>query len=173
MARFFRYVLSLCQRKGCYFFLAFFYLSGLLLGITIAFTAGDVNLNLMRGIPHASVSIVGSLCITILPFLLSAIAVSISKPWLLLVISFAKGFLFSFIAFTAMQSFGNAGWLIRCLLCFSDGLFLPVLYFYWLRRISGRSTASCCETMLFLPLAVLIGSIDFRIISPFLARLIN
>lgn len=172
MARFFHHGLPLWWRKGSACFLALSWFLGLLSGAAIFFSAGIAYFSWMRGVLHGSVSIVGLLCVTVLPFLLSAFAVFISEPWLLLPISFGKALLFSFISLCVLESFGSAGWLVRWLLMFSDLLFVPVLYWFWHRHISGEHCFSGSVSLLLLSLCILIGSIDFCYVSPYLANLI-
>ncbi|MGM9651200.1 MAG: hypothetical protein ACI3VX_04595 [Faecousia sp.] len=173
MARFFCPDLPNLWHKGCRFFLAGFWVSGFLCGILVYLSAGRTLVSLMRSTPMASVSIVGMLCVTTLPFLFSATAVFLSKPVLLLPICFGKAFLFAFVSMGIFQAFGSAGWLFRWLLLFSDCASVPVLYWFWLRHISGDRPLIGWEAAWLCSLAVLTGSIHFSVISPFLAGLIE
>lgn len=172
MARLFHRNSPPWRRKYRAAVLAFCYLSGLLSGISIFRCAGGYPDSLMRSALSAPVSIVGLLCVNLLPFLFSAFAVFVSRPGLLYLVSFADALVYGFIALGVMRCFGSAGWLIRWLLCFSGSASAPVLYFYWLRNL--RSDAfSTSKTAGIFSLLLLIGSVDFCLISPFLARLIN
>lgn len=173
MTRFFCSDLPHRWRKGCHFVLAFFWLTGLVSGILVCLSAGDSFVSWMRSTVYWSVSIVGLLFVTIFPFLISAFAVFISRPGLLLPICFCKAFLFSLVSMGTVQAFGSAGWLIRCLLLFSDCVSVPLLYWYWLRFLPGTRTFCGWETVAILALGALIGSVDYRIISPFLVHLIK
>ena len=173
MARFFCLDLSKLWRKGCRFFLACFWLSGILCGVLAFLSAGRTLVSLMRSTLLVPVSIVGMLCVTILPFLLSAFAVSLSKPVFLLPICFGKAFLFAFVSIGILQAFGSAGWMFRWILLFSDCVCVPLLYWFWLRHISGVRSLYGGEAALMCALGLLIGSVNFSIISPFLAGLID
>lgn len=173
MARFFHHDLPEWWRKMSTVFLAFSWLAGLVSGIFAFSAAGDTFLPLMRSCLYGSVSIISLLCVTILPFLFSTLAVYVSEPWLLLAVSFGKAFLFSLIAVGISVSFGSAGWLMRLLLMFSDFCVLPLLYWFWLRHISGQRVFNGFEIAAVLSLFVLIGSVDYCVISPFLASLIS
>lgn len=172
MARFFHQDLPLWWRKGSAVFLALFWTVGLLFGVSFFFFAGKIFSSLMLGVLYGSVSIVGLLCVTVLPFLFSAFAVYLSEPWLLLLVSFWKAFQFSFVSLSILSCFGSAGWLFRWLLMFSDLISLPVLFWYWSRYISGEQGFSCTESLLILSVCILIGSFDYGYVSPFLAELI-
>ena len=172
MARFFHQELPTWWRKGCTAFLALSWLAGLLFGAAMFLSAGNHILPWMRGVPYGSVSISGLLCVTALPFLFSAFAVYISEPRLLLLVSFGKAFLFSYVSLGILSCFGSAGWLIRWLLMFSDLMFLPALYWFWQRHISGSFRFSGTESLLMLSFCMLVGSIDYCCVSPLLAELI-
>ena len=80
------------------FVLALSYFAGLLFGVFVFRFAGDRLDSLMRGAFSGAVSIVGLLGVTVVPFLFSAFAVSLSKPALLFPVSFINAFLFCFVS---------------------------------------------------------------------------
>lgn len=171
MARFLLHDLPAWWRKGSTAFLAFSFFGGLISGAAAFLFSGDSLLPMMRSSLYCSVSIVSMLLILTLPFLLSALAVSFSEPRLLLLVSYGKAFLFSFVLLGISRAFGSAGWLIRWLLAFGDCATLPLLYLYWQRHISGEVKFSNAECLVFLSLYFLAGSIDYCLIAPFLAGL--
>lgn len=160
-------------RKGWRFFLALFWFAGLLCGIFAYLSAEDSILSLMRMTPSGSVSIVGLLCVTVLPFLLSAFAVSISMPALILLLCFCKAFLFAFVSLGVLQVFGTAGWLFRWLFLFGDCAVIPVLYCFWLQHPVVLRQAFHWKTALLPTAGLIIGIVDYRIISLLLAGLIE
>ena len=172
MARFLHHLESYPSRRKFCHFLALCWAASLCCGIYFWFHAGSSFLSLMRSSLYSSVSIVSLLLVTGLPFLLSAFAVFLSCHWLLPAIAFGKGFLFSFISMGALASFGCAGWLLRLLLCFSDLMSMPILYWFWLHCCRIRKYGFGCCTVLSAALIFLIGSIDYCLIAPFLADLI-
>lgn len=157
--KFYRHLLALC------------WTAGLGCGVFLWFLADDSVASLMRSSLSGSVSIVGLLSVTFLPFLLSAIAVYFSGPWFLLLICLGKGIVFSFVSMASVASFGGSGWLIRLLLCFSDCLSMPLLYWFWLRCIHSSVRGSVVRFFAAGALYFLIGSIDYCYIVPFLADL--
>ncbi len=161
------------RRKGCRFILAFCWLAGLICGIFIYLSSANSLTSMMRSVLYAPVSIVGLLCVTVLPFLLSAFAVFFFRPVWLLPICFAKAFLFAFISMGIVQDFGSAGWLIRCLLLFSDCIGVPILYWFWMRCLSDDRRLSGWELTWIFSLVLLVGSVNKSIISPVLAHLIE
>ena len=173
MARNFRPNLPHRLRKEARFALAFCWVSGLICGIWVFLTADTSLFFMMRSIPTGALSIVSLLCVTALPFLLSIFMVSISRPFLILPLCFCKALLFSFVSLGIIQVFGSAGWLFQHLLLFSDCAAVPILYLYWLRNMSGANLTFSWETVFFLALGCLSGSVDYRIIMPLLAHLID
>ena len=85
-------------RKYSFLFLAFCWIAGLLSGASVYLAAGDSLNSLMRSAVMRPVSIVSLLCVTMFPFLISAFAVYISEPWLLLIVSFGDAFVLSFVS---------------------------------------------------------------------------
>ncbi len=165
----FRQNLAAWLRKETIPFLASAWLLGLVSGSFFSVSAGNSFLLTMRAAASSHVSIFGLLASILLPLLFSAFAVYISQPWLLVPIAFGKAFFFSYLALAVLSAFGSAGWLIRWLLMFSDSLSLPVLWWYWLRAVSGRRKFA--DTAAAFLAALVIGSVDFYMISPVLANL--
>lgn len=146
---------------------------GLLCGISVFYSVGDSFFALMRIAGTRHVSIVSLLSVVILPFLLSAFVVYFSKFALLLPVCFFKAFVFSGISFIIVRAYGPAGWLFRYLFLFSDCMVMPILYWFWLRYVDGKHRFCGWEAAALVAIGLLIGSVDYRIISPMLARLIE
>lgn len=157
-----------CRSDSVY--LALCFLGGAACGIVVFLGAGSSLSSLMRGIAEGAVSFTGLLCSALLPFLISAFAVFLSRS-ALLTICFGKAFLFAFAFMGISQAFGSAGWLACRLAMFSDVLLLPLLYFFWLRILSGRISRLGIAAVL--SLAFLVVSIDYRMVSPLWASLIE
>ena len=160
-------------RKYGPLFLALSWFVGMLLGISAALTASEFLVPMMRESVKCSASIPGLLAATLLPFLLSAYAVSLSEPWLLLIISALKAFGFSFCASGVSLAFGQSSWLVRFLFLFSDHCLIPVLYLYLLRHIRGHTELKAWEFPVCIGSALLVGTIDYCLIAPFLVTLIE
>lgn len=159
--------------KGFRLYLAFSWIAGMVCGSFFYLWAGESIFILMRSVVYSPVSIVGVLCVSLLPILISAYAVFLSNLSLLLSICFAKAFLFSFVSLGILWAFASAGWLMRILLLFSEWTSLPILYWYWLRCLNPDHRVNLWETAWVCSLMLLMGSIHFRVISPFLVRLIE
>ena len=141
------------------------------LGALFADTFGDTYIPLMRMAVSHPVSIVGSVVSVFLPFLVFILIIMHSKPWLVYLICGIHIFHFSSTGFCLAFSFGSAGWLVRSLLQISDFFLIPVLLWfslYSLAKNRSKQVAVCCISY-----AALIGMLDYCVISPFLADLIN
>lgn len=159
-------------QRSCKLILAACWILGLIAGMLVAAGAGDSFSLMMRGVGFSAVSIPGLLLVTALPFLLTALAVFLSQPWMLLLLVFVKAFSFSFCASGIMAVYGSASWLVRFLLMFADGCTLPLLMWLWLRHgdLSGkqvsRDLAVCTAA------ALALGLLEICAVSPFAAMLL-
>lgn len=160
------------NRKGSRSILAFCWISGLLCGMVTSLSAGPSLIGLMRSSLSRSVSIFGLLCIGFLPFLIAITVVSLSKTKWIILICFVKAFLFSFVSIGIFSRFGSASFLLRLLLLFSDCFCVCLLYFLSLRVLSSPPKQQKLLFVFLFSLEFLVRSIDYRIISPFWARLI-
>lgn len=151
--------------------LAFFWTLGLILGTFTPLAASDSVLFLMKSALLAPVSILVLLSTVLLPFLCVAIAVSVSAPEWLLCICFCKAFCFSAISVLVFSAFGSAGWLIRCLLLFSDMATAPLLYSFCRRHLSCTSRLNRYDFSTAIS-AVGFCLLDWAYISPFLSEII-
>lgn len=165
--------LAVWWRKSSPWLLALCWATGMLTGMTTAASAGEFLAPLMRQSVCCSASIPGLLAAVLLPFLLSAFAVYLHEPWLLLIISAFKAFSFGFCAFGVSLAFGQSSWLVRFLFLFSDLCLVPVLYVYWLRHIHTDAVSHRWELPGCLGMALLIGWIDYSFIAPFLVSIIE
>ena len=161
------------QRKVRRFLLAFSWIAGLICGIGLCHAAGPSFVSWMRGVCECPVSIGRLTAFTILPFLLSALAVYTSHPGLLFGLAFARAASLSFVCSAVSLGWGSSGWLVRWLLCFGGLLTAPVLYGYWLRHIGRHRPFSLWETVLLLSAAGILGSCHYFTIAPLLARVIH
>ena len=155
------------------FLLAFSWLFGMVLGCVTCIHCREQAEELILQSVAAVPSFVGAVSVVFLPFLLSAFAVSICEPWLLLIISTFKAFSFTFCAWGVCLAFGQSSWLVLFLFLFSDLCLIPFQYFYWLRHIRSSKHPSACELPVLLAIALSVGCVDYWFISPFLVSLLK
>lgn len=161
------------RRRACMAALALCWCVGLVVGVRAGIQAGGASLSLMRAAAESCVSIVGLLVATLFPFLFAAAAVFFSKPWLVLPVLFCKGVSFGACAYGVCAAFGDAGWLVRLLLLFSDSCMIPILFWFCLRHMGGRIQTVKRDLAVAAMAACLVGSVDYCFVSPFLATLIE
>lgn len=152
--------------------LGLFWLLGLLLGIFFTARADDSYFLLMRQAACCRVSITGLAAVVVLPFLFCTFAASVGI-WLIPWICLIKAFLFSSCAAALTVSFGTAGWLVRLLLQFSDGMCLPLLFWFSARLYACNRDDVFRDLRNCLLFAAATVCIDFCVISPFLVSLIE
>lgn len=172
MDRFLHLNLSFLRCRTLRTVLALLWIVGLLLGAVVSLSADTLLSSTMRSALHSGMSIFGLLAALLLPFLITALAVFISQPSLLLPVAFLKAFLFSFTGTGLLTAFGTSAWLLRCLLMFSDTLVLPLLWWLWLRLLSDDRNTALYSCLFAVAGTVLIGCFDFALVSPFLVSLI-
>lgn len=151
-------------------YLAYSFLLGLVAGSLIGFDSSLSCASLMRAAPSCGMSIVGLFTVSLLPLLISALAVFTSQIWLLIPLAFMKSFCFSYVCIGIFCGFGSAGWLICLLMMLPEGLLMGGLWWYWQQCLND-----CAYRSGLLAFLVSCGIIwfDFSVISPFLADIIN
>lgn len=146
---------------------------GLILGVISASSASDSVILLMRLAISRPVSIVGLLSIYLLPFVSSILAVFLSKSWMLLPICFLKALIFGFCARVITVLAGDPDWLLHILFLFSDTCSFVMLCWFWIRHISGRKVTVIQDAAICIVVFIILGTLDYCYISPFLAMLIK
>ncbi len=89
----------------------------------------------------------------------------------LICLAFIRSATFSWAAVGLRCSFGSAGWLLWPMLLYSELLFFPFLFLFWLRLLSeqwGRLDLFLCLTV-----AAIVSLTDFWLVMPFVAFLID
>lgn len=147
------------------------WITGLCIGILTAIHTSDSLIPLMRSVVSRPVSISGLMIAVFLPFLFSALAVSVSESWLLPLICGYKAFAFGYCACGVSIAFGQCSWLIQMLLLFSDSLSFPVLYLFCLRNLKAMSARFTTELIMLSVWCALVLFIDYRFVSPLLVKL--
>lgn len=160
------------RRRMARFLLALAWVFGLLSGILLFHFAGTPLLPLMRRAAVAPVSITGLLTVSLIPFLITALAVSLFRS-AIFPLCFLKAFLFAFCAAGIASSNGPHGWLYGRMTMASQWMLLPVLYLLWLRLLPGSPKISRWEAAGFVFAALLIVFFHHCIVSPVWAALIN
>ena len=152
--------------------LAFGWFTGLVTGAFLSSLIVDCTANAIR-VNIAGPASAGSLILTtFLPFLVSAIAVFLSKPVFLPLIAYCKAAVFSLVSFVTLRSFGTSGWMIRFMVMFTDIITLPLFYSFCRRHLDKDARFQVCDGAYLLALFLICG-FDFSYISPFLLKVLQ
>ena len=146
------YLLAICVALGALF------------GVVFAVTAGTSYSLMMRMAFESSMSFVGSVVATFVPYLIAFFILTICKPLLIYGICGISVFFFAAESWLIMHYFGSAGWLAAFMLLFSDILLMPLLIWCAIQRLSGCWNSK--RTRLLLLYLISVGMIHYSIISP-------
>lgn len=147
---------------------------GLVFGILLFHCQLDSVSALMRAACNIRVSIVGLMTVLALPFLAIVSCLYLSVPVLVLPILFLKAVSYSFCCAAIGQAFGDAAWLVRLLLLFSDNACTALLFLFSVRHGSGSNRYIFKrEVLLFSVVLILTGTVDYLWVSPLLTKLLS
>lgn len=149
------------------------WLSGLYAGYAFFSHISASSITLMLSVAENRMSIVGLLLSRILPFVIFAISLRYSKLFFVFTVIFLKAFSFSWCACSLTVAFGDAGWLVRWLLLFSDSCSVVLLLWFLFRNTVNSGTSLRTDLSLCITASVAIGCVDFCFVSPFAEMLIN
>lgn len=108
--------------------------SFLLFGIYTASQVSVLHSSLMHVLLHSHMSIVSLACVVLLPFFYSIVAFRLNQFYLVIPVVCIKAFTFGYSCSLISVLFGNAGWLMRWLLVYTDSILVIPLLCYWLRN---------------------------------------
>lgn len=143
-----------------------FWFVGLLFGLYFTSDTSVSSVSLMRSVTQDRLSFIGLFLMFTFPFFISAALFRLSKPLLILPIIFFKAFTYSCCLYSVMFAYGEAGWLVRWLLLFSESCIIVLFIWYCIRNISGGVAAVKADLVLCCVLSVVIICIDYYIVSP-------
>ena len=127
--------------------------------------------SLMRLLVYPQMSIVVGFVLSALPFIVIYIFFRCSAICLIYPVAFLRGFAFMYCFGGVSIAFMDAGWLVRCLLLFTDALSVPLLIWYVGRVFAGKEKKE--RQLWYCLLCVLaIRCIDCSVVSPFVSELL-
>ena len=156
---------------GCRVLLCAIWILGIASGICLHFIFEPVSVSLMRSAIQLPVSIVGLCTCIFLPLIFTCIAVYLNRPIIILVVCFIKSAAFGFSCALIREVFGDADWLIRSLVLFSDICFSLVLLAHWLCFFGAKQDICLWRTRICVLFGILIAAFDYFMISPFIMGL--
>lgn len=147
--------------------------SGLVCGFCFSFHFSETFYSVMLSAVDSRLSIVGLFFLLTFPFLISAVLLRYTSPLALFPFVFIKAFSFGLCLCATAIAFGDAAWLVRLLLFFSDSVVTVFLLWFWLRNICGNRGALNADLLLCIVTSVLVGCIDFCFVSPFMVMIFD
>ena len=154
-------------------FIILSWLLGLCLGYYFGVKTPLSVISLMRMSVSQRVSIVWLFFVLLIPLFLSFLALRFSLPQLFIPLAFFKAYSLSYCIFCVTYFFGSAGWLVRLLCFFSDSCCVVILILFWLSHTVWRKRKCLYNLGLCAAATILIGCIDYFIVSPFGTILFN
>ena len=155
--------------RSSFFKMIAVWIFGLMLGTLFAAGTDSLFLSWMLRFSSHPVSIVFSLILAVLPFLIAAYAVLIKRQEIVLAVLFCKAFVYAFLGFSAQMIYDTAGWLLQPMIQFPDLLLMPMLFWFCLRgnKALMRDHLTCLCT------AIPVVLIHYFVVLPFVAQLID
>jgi len=129
--------------------------------------------SLMRLPEYPQMSIVTGVVISALPFLVFYICLRYSAVFMIPPIAFLRAFVFMYCYGGLSLAYGDAGWLVRYLLLFSDYFTVPLLIWYTVKRLRQNRSKKDPYIRICLLSIVVVRCIDSFVISPFAWRLLK
>lgn len=152
--------------------LSWIWLAGLLLGSVATFFFRIFISSLLPALMRIYCSVPIKLLFTLLPFLLSAFVVYSSHFGWVFLICGAKAVCFAICSSVLCLHYGQAGWLARWLLMFSDVCTLPLLFLYWTQSVTGGETFTWRKHVIFMLAIMLFTIVDYRIVTPYAVKFV-
>lgn len=150
--------------------LVYIWLAGMLFGTLISILCREHLTSWLPLIYPVFGSVHCKIFFPLLPFLLSAFAVSFSRSAWLFWLCGIKSTLFSACCVNLCLLYGQAGWLARWIFLFFDVCSLPLLFFYWLRNLGTHRDRHWYGRIVFYLVLLVLILIDYRIVAPYAAK---
>ena len=156
-------------RKYAVFILAYSWIIGLLLGITVA---KNVTIS-FPALTAASQnhSFTSALIVIVFPYIVSVLLMYMGLAQFIPAVAFLKSFNFAYVSWILMRDFGSASWLIQFLMMFSDCVSLPLLWWLWCRSLKSGHTSPISSSVPIVTAVIIIAILEHRFISPILSLL--
>lgn len=158
-------------RKCSTIFLALCWCSGLYFSWILYDGMGGVPHGLLQSAVGMHLHMEDLLISGMLPFIVSWLAVYGGFSWLMFGIVFIKALLHGYYSLSVMAQFGSAGWLLRCLLLFSDSVFCVLLILFWISYFRGEGKLCPGRCFCYFSAVCLVCSLDVSFVAPILGQL--
>lgn len=159
--------------KGKYpiIFTGAFWIAGLVSGGVVAYHAEPSVIAIVRTSVTYVASLPGLLLMLFLPAVLSVIVAKNFSAYWVMPLVFVKAMCFGFACCICCDAFGSAGWLIRCLLLFSDTVSAFALVCLWLRLFFNPAFSTKQTIKHITILSIGLFCFEHFVVSPFVVSL--
>jgi len=158
-------------RKYGHILLALFWTLGFSFGISFFF--GSHSFLMMPVITKLHLSIVELIFTSFIPFVFFAFAAFISQPLLLLLFSFLRATVFSFVFCLVSFWFGESGWIFGVLYCFHSIVLMPIIFWYTLHSIRNQAVFRWKAFFFVSAVCVFTSMMEYRYILPLLGDMLD
>lgn len=142
------------------------WLSGIVLGILLAFILRDNSVMIIAAAVQHRVSIFGLCFVLVLPCIVSIVAYKSSAFWPSCILTLARGICFGHAIPATLWAFGTAAWLLHFLLSFSNLMIQVPFFVIEFDYLSTNRYMQYKKVLLLLFFATIIGLFDYFIVSP-------
>lgn len=146
---------------------------GLVIGVIVSLNTNVSYDALVKLLFSSKLSAINVLLTIVFPYLLTLLSYKLLRWKGICVLATCKAFLYCWTATTIVNCFGSAGWLLRCVLIFSNSVSVVFLIWFWIRNCSQAYTSKYLDLLLCLFLSLVVAFIDYSIISPFGVHLLS
>lgn len=144
----------------------FAWLVGMLVGFLFAFGNEASARLVMSPVIFSRSSYFGLISVLILPYIISAFVLLLSRPLWLVPIVFLRAFTFGFVYFIVSFAYQEAGWIARILIMFADSISVVLWLWFILGHPTDKSSKMEITLLLFSLVSIVVGVIDYCFISP-------
>jgi hypothetical protein len=155
------------------FFICVFWISGLVTGLYAASNAPASVFPLVRSLLYHRTSIISLTLVIFFPIFVSCIAYWLDKSYCIFPIAFLKAFSYAYCTFNVVLAYGDAGWMMRWIILFSDSCFVVLLLWFWIRNFSKGSVSFKFNLLVCCVLSTIICLFDYFAIIPISVHLVN
>ncbi len=149
------------------------WIAGLLFGLYFASKAPLSTMTLFRLIPFSGAHKFHFFLLLLFPLLFSAVLLRFAPASFLYLFVFLDACSLCYCSFCFGFAISGAGWLV-CILClFSALISAATLLYFILRGLRVQNTTFAIDLIVSLTITLVVGCIDYHIISPFLMGLLN
>lgn len=146
---------------------------GFVCGLYFVLSADCASSDFFLSATRTPVSVLGIFTVAFLPIIISAISIFCALPFLIYTLCFCKAFSYGFVCLNIALTFGYSGWLIRLLLLFSSTCTSMSLFWLWHSGLSRNRITVQHDFIICIVIAAAIGIVDYFMVSPYLAVLMN